>query len=211
LMVRTALRSTTAGPSPRGSASVELLDRTGIIAASLPQRRRSELDADAGSHADIPVSEPRDKDLRPRGVIIHRRAKSWIGAVAAVGIFVVGWLGGGMFAAPQSDNAASVVVERNVVERPVMAPPAAAPAAPLVEPTPVPVTAEVPVAHRPPASSKASPPASATRSPEPRADVPAATSSRGIPQLPEQIHSQINNQVKDLFSSYPNAPAGPRH
>jgi hypothetical protein len=131
-------------------------------------------------------------------------------------MFVVGWLGGGMFAAPQSDNAASVV-EQNVVDRPVLTPRTAPPAAPLVEPTPGPVPAEVPVAHHPPASSSPSPPASATPSPEPRADVPAATSSRRNPQLPEQIAgqigSQINKQVRDLFSSYLNVPASlmPQH
>jgi hypothetical protein len=203
----------TADPSPRGSATVELLDRTGIVAASLPQRRRSEPDADAGSPAGIPVSEPRDKEMRPRSVIMHRPAKSWIGAVAAVGMFVIGWLGGGMFGAPQSDNAASVVVQQNVVERPVQAPPAA----PLAEPPPGPGTAEAPVAQHPPASSKASPPASPTRSPEPRADVPAAPSTQRNPQLLEQIDnqigSQINNQVRDLFASYLNAHASllPRH
>jgi hypothetical protein len=207
----------TADPSPRGSATVELLDRTGIVAASLPQRRRSEPDADAGSPAGIPVSEPRDKEMRPRSVIMHRPAKSWIGAVAAVGMFVIGWLGGGMFGAPQSDNAASVVVQQNVVERPVQAPPAAPPAAPLAEPPPGPGTAEAPVAQHPPASSKASPPASPTRSPEPRADVPAAPSTQRNPQLLEQIDnqigSQINNQVRDLFASYLNAHASllPRH
>src|SRR5436190_14652539 len=86
--------------------AVELLDRTGIVAASLPRRRRTGETPPAATpvFTRTPVC---DQDLRPKSVVIRRRARLWLGGGAAVLLIALGWVGGGMFGA-RSDVAASV-------------------------------------------------------------------------------------------------------
>jgi hypothetical protein len=195
-MVRTSLRNTMACPPARCATTVELLDRTGIIAASLPRRRRSELDAVEDSPAEPQPSQPQDQDLRPHNVVIHRRAKGWIGALAAAGLLGIGWLGGGLSGAPERDNAAPVEVQQNVVERPVPAPPA-----PPVEPMPGPVTTEAPVVvHHQPGTGNKSPRTSAKPLPEARADVPVQQWNRK-PRSLEGIDKQITAFVQPLMNA----------
>jgi hypothetical protein len=194
-MVRASLRSAMACPPPRCAATVELLDRTGIIAASLPRRRRSELDGVEDSPAEPQPSQPQDQDLRPRSVVIHRRAKGWIGAAAAAGLVSIGWLGGGLLGTPERENAAPVEVQQNVVERAVPAPPA-----PPVEPTPGPITAEAPVVDHQPVTGSKSPRTSAKPLPETRADVPVNQRS-GKPRPLEQIDKQIAAFVEPFMNA----------
>ncbi|MEV6619476.1 hypothetical protein AB0M71_01055, partial [Amycolatopsis sp. NPDC051114] len=118
-MLRTAQRSAT---RPSGDTAVELLDRTGIIAASLPQRRRTD--------DELPELEPIytrppvcDQDLRPKSVVIRRRARTWLGSGAAVLLVAVGWLGGGMlsgglFGSAPSDDVAQLDARPAVAEAP---------------------------------------------------------------------------------------------
>jgi hypothetical protein len=177
MMVRTAVRSTTAQPLPRAETAVELLDRTGIIAASLPQRRRTECESEAGP---MPAHESRAMDHRPRSVVIRRRAKAWIGAAAGVGLLVVGWLAGGTFGPQSSDTASPVDVRQGIADRPVTVAPVVPPTAPttatqvLKVPDPRPV-----VTHRSPATAKAKPRRAAVAaqpSVEPRVDLQTASS-----------------------------------
>jgi hypothetical protein len=93
-MLRTAHRSATRPSSDR--TAVELLDRTGIVAASLPRRRRTDDDVLAPEpiYTRPPVC---DQDLRPKSVVIRRRARTWLGGGAAVLLVAAGWLGGGLF------------------------------------------------------------------------------------------------------------------
>jgi hypothetical protein len=144
-MLRTAQRSAT---RPSGDTAVELLDRTGIIAASLPQRRRT--------GEDPPELEPIytrppvcDQDLRPKSVVIRRRARTWLGSGAAVLLVAAGWLGGGMlsgglFGSP-ADDVAQLDARPAVAEAPAAQPqPPQAPAA-----TPPPTTVYVAVPAKP--------------------------------------------------------------
>jgi hypothetical protein len=187
-MVRTALRGTTARPSLRVAATVELLDRTGIIAASLPQRRRTGLKSDVALAAapDLSAHEPQppDKDLRPRSVVIHRRATTWIGAAGAVALLAIGWFAGGTFAGEKADNAAQVEVQQNVVEKPAVVPPVVSATG----------TVQVPaehsdVTHSPPATSNAQRPAVKAAA-EPRVDLPAKPTT-GKPQPLVDLGKQV--------------------
>jgi hypothetical protein len=146
-MLRTAQRSAT---RPSGDTAVELLDRTGIIAASLPQRRRTD---------DLPGLEPIytrppvcDQDVRPKSVVIRRRARTWLGSGAAVLLVAAGWLGGGMlsgglFGSPQADDVAQLDPRPAVAEAP--APQPQAPQAPAVTPPPTTVYVAVPAKPAP--------------------------------------------------------------
>jgi hypothetical protein len=74
-MLRTAQRSATRPSSDR--TAVELLDRTGIVAASLPRRRRTGDDADPPAEPIYKRPPVCDQDLRPKSVVIRRRARTW--------------------------------------------------------------------------------------------------------------------------------------
>ncbi len=107
-MLRTTTRQRGATSSP---SAVELLDRTGIIAASLPQRRRraGEVPEPMPIYTRPPVC---DQDLRPKSVVIRRRVRAWLGSGAAVLLIGLGWvagagLGGGMLT-PPADEVAQV-------------------------------------------------------------------------------------------------------
>ncbi|HEV7979398.1 hypothetical protein [Amycolatopsis sp.] len=205
MMVRTAVRSTTARPSPRVGTAVELLDRTGIIAASLPQRRRTEFETDVEPPAAAMVAEPgvaepqpKDMDLRPRSVVIHRRAKAWVGAAAGVTLLAIGWLAGGTLAnQDSSETALPVDVRQNVAEQPAVPPPAAPPVTPATEVIEVP--AKVPAAaqsqHKAVPSTKAQRPV-VRSSPEPRVDLPEQTPKT---QPTKDIGKQVGDFVKPFF------------
>lgn len=145
-MLRTAQRSATRPSSDR--TAVELLDRTGIVAASLPRRRRTGDDADPPAEPIYTRPPVCDQDLRPKSVVIRRRARTWLGSGAAVLLVAVGWLGGGMlsgglFAPAPADDVAQLDARPAVaVETP--APP---PQAPVV--VPAPTTVYVPVPEKP--------------------------------------------------------------
>jgi hypothetical protein len=129
---------------------VELLDRTGIVAASLPRRRRTD---DEVTAAEPIFTRPPvcDQDLRPKSVVIRRRARIWLGGGAAVLLVAAGWLGGGLFtgglfAPAQSDDVAQVDPRPVVATEAVPEP--APPQAPVVV-TPPPKTVYVPVPAKP--------------------------------------------------------------
>ncbi|MFC3449496.1 hypothetical protein [Amycolatopsis speibonae] len=162
--------------------TAELLDRTGIIAASLPKRRRSPENAIEPEPMPVrnPVCEPVvDKDLRPKAVVIHRRARAWLVGGAGVALLAIGWFAGTFTLAPVEDTA--------LPERPLPAvatQPAAPP--PVVQPAPqaAPVTVYVPVTvkQQAPATTKkkpakeqvvALPPAEPRPTEQPRSDITA--------------------------------------
>jgi hypothetical protein len=147
-MLRTAPRSATRSSSDR--TAVELLDRTGIVAASLPRRRRTDDETPAAEpiYTRPPVC---DQDLRPKSVVIRRRARIWLGGGAAVLLVAAGWLGGGLFTGsmfnPARDgDAASLDARPAVAAAPAPEPPA--PQAPVVV-TPAPKTVFVPAPAKP--------------------------------------------------------------
>ncbi|EOD64390.1 hypothetical protein H480_32001, partial [Amycolatopsis vancoresmycina DSM 44592] len=115
-MLRTAPRSATRSSSDR--TAVELLDRTGIVAASLPRRRRTDDETPAAEpiYTRPPVC---DQDLRPKSVVIRRRTRTWLGGGAAVLLVAAGWLGGGLFTgslfAPAPDGDAAALDTRPAV------------------------------------------------------------------------------------------------
>ncbi|ADJ42077.1 hypothetical protein AMES_0249 [Amycolatopsis mediterranei S699] len=172
-MLRTAPRSATR-PS-RDRAAVELLDRTGIVAASLPRRRRT--------GGEVPAVEPIytrppvcDQDLRPKSVVIRRRARTWLGGGAAVLLVGAGWLGGGLFTgglfnpAPEHD-VAQLDARPAVAAAPAPEPPVAqAPPAPAVV-TAAPETVYVPVPAKP-APKQVPAQAQAQAKPQPKKPVP---------------------------------------
>jgi hypothetical protein len=197
MMVRTALRSTTARPSPRVETAVELLDRTGIVAASLPQRRRTEFESDdelpESEHTVVPEPQPKDMDLRPRAVVIHRRAKAWIGAAAGVTLLAIGWLVGGSLTNQGSETASPVDVRQNVAAQPV-APASAPPVTPATEVIEVPASTPTVTPHKTVPLSKSSRP-TVRSSPEPRASLPPE------PPKAESI-GEIRNHIKDLVTPF---------
>lgn len=170
-MLRTAQRSATRPSSDR--TAVELLDRTGIVAASLPQRRRTD--------DDVAVAEPIytrppvlcDQDLRPKSVVIRRRARTWLGSGAAVLLVAVGWLAGGavtgsLFASNPAD-VAQLDGRPAVAEAP--APQPQAPPSPVA--TPPPTTVFVPVPAKP-----ATKQVQAQAKPQPKKTVPEEDEAR---------------------------------
>ncbi|WP_370946129.1 hypothetical protein AB5J62_00565 [Amycolatopsis sp. cg5] len=171
-MVRTAGRGTATVPE------VELLDRTGIVAASLPQRRRT---VPGRSPLDGVEQHGKEWDLRPKSVVIQRRIKTWLGTCSAVALVMTGWITGGAFDGPETQTAAPVPVE--IQERAAEQPPAPAPIQieqpPNPGPAPVPVTKK-PVAQkvvRTPAATK-KPPKSTPPAPSPRVDLPKPTKAK---------------------------------
>ncbi|SEF30621.1 hypothetical protein SAMN05421837_105305 [Amycolatopsis pretoriensis] len=171
-MLRTAPRSATRSSSDR--TAVELLDRTGIVAASLPRRRRTD--------DDLPAAEPIftrppvcDQDLRPKSVVIRRRARTWLGSGAAVLLVAAGWLAGGLatgslFGSPPADVA-------QLDARPAVAEaPPQAPQAPVA--TPAPSTVYVPVPAKPATKNvqaKPQPKKKPAETDEARVDLPSPT------------------------------------
>ncbi|EMD30149.1 hypothetical protein C791_0134 [Amycolatopsis azurea DSM 43854] len=164
--------------------TAELLDRTGIIAASLPKRRRSPENEIEPEPAPVraPVCEPVvDKDLRPKAVVIHRRARSWLVGGAGAALLAIGWFAGTFTLAPVDDTA---LPERPLptVSTQQVAPPAVQPTQPAPQAAPVTVYVPVTVKQRVPATTKkkpakeeavALPPAETRPTEEPRSDITA--------------------------------------
>ncbi|MDT7800509.1 MAG: hypothetical protein QOI78_3942 [Actinomycetota bacterium] len=182
-MPRTAQRSATRSSSD--PAAVELLDRTGIIAASLPKRRRTEDDLPelaAPIYTRPPVC---DQDLRPKSVVIRRRARTWLGSGAAVLLVAAGWvagglLGGSMFTQTPPDDVAQVDPRPAVAAAPAPQPqPLPQPQAPAVTPPPTTVYVPVPVKQEAPKRVQVQAKGQTKKAPAeedvPRVDLPPST------------------------------------
>ncbi|MEV4051411.1 hypothetical protein AB0J55_09495 [Amycolatopsis sp. NPDC049688] len=190
-MLRTAPRSATRSSSDR--TAVELLDRTGIVAASLPRRRRTDDETPAAEpiYTRPPVC---DQDLRPKSVVIRRRARTWLGGGAAVLLVAAGWLGGGLFTgsmftpAPDGD-AASLDARPAVAAAPAPEPPA--PQTPVVV-TPAPRTVYVPVPAKPAPKQ-----AQAQAKPQPKKQpVPAEDDTEARVDLPTSSAPATTNPIQ---------------
>ncbi|QXV60398.1 hypothetical protein CVV72_27655 [Amycolatopsis sp. TNS106] len=163
--------------------TVELLDRTGIIAASLPKRRRSPENEPEPEPMPVrsPVCEPVvDKDLRPKAVVIHRRARSWLVGGAGVALLAIGWFAG-TFAVEPVDDTALPEQPLPAVATQQAAPPAqpAPQAAPVTVYVPVTVKQQAPATKKKPVKEQvvALPPAETKPPEQPRSD----TGSRDKP------------------------------
>jgi hypothetical protein len=179
-MPRTAPSVATRPSSDR--AAVELLDRTGIVAASLPQRRRT--DDERPEPAEPVYTRPPvcDQDLRPKSVVIRRRARTWLGSGAAVLLVAAGWvagglLSGGLFAPAPADDVAQVDSRPAVAAAPAPQP---QPQAPVVIPAPttvyVPVPASKPASKQVQVQAKAQPKKPSPDGEDvPRVDLPPST------------------------------------
>ncbi|MFB9687038.1 hypothetical protein [Amycolatopsis plumensis] len=192
-MLRTAPRSATRSSSDR--TAVELLDRTGIVAASLPRRRRTEAEVSA----ETPIfTRPTvcDQDLREKSVVIRRRARTWLGGGAAVLLVAAGWLGGGLFTgglfAPEPErDVAQLDARPAVAAAPAPEPPAPAPQAPFVV-TPAPTTVYVPVPAKPAPKQVQ---AQAQAKPQPKKPVPDEEAEARV-DLPSATPTPTTNAIQ---------------
>ncbi|MBB5854398.1 hypothetical protein ACFQ05_13890 [Amycolatopsis umgeniensis] len=177
--------------------TAELLDRTGIIAASLPKRRRSPENEPEPEPMPVrtPVCDPVvDKDLRPKAVVIHRRARSWLVGGAGVALLAIGWFAGTFTLAPVDDTALPepplpAVATQQAVPQPQPAPQAA----PVTVYVPVTVKQRVPATttKKKPAKEQvvALPPAEPRPTEQPRSDT-------GSPdEVTEGFRSMMNPAV----------------
>ncbi|WIX80452.1 hypothetical protein QRX50_06655 [Amycolatopsis carbonis] len=151
-MLRTAERRAT-------SPADELLDRTGILAASVPRGRRSPEDTQpipvvpallpiAGDGASATVLAPlATAPLRPRAVA-RRRTRGWVAGTAALALLALGWFAGGLFSGSfigRTTDDVAVPTDQHELVAPAAPPaPASTPAAPVAPPA-APVTVYVPV------------------------------------------------------------------
>ncbi|MEW2500205.1 hypothetical protein AB0878_06945 [Amycolatopsis sp. NPDC047767] len=161
-MLRTAERRAT-------SPADELLDRTGILAASVPRGRRSPEDTQpipvvpallpiAGD--GVALAPLATAPLRPRAVA-RRRTRGWVAGTAALALLALGWFAGGLFSGSftghTTDDVAVPTDQHELVApaAPAAPPvPASKPAAPAAPPA-APVTVYVPVPdHQPAAPAK---------------------------------------------------------
>ncbi|WP_328446252.1 MULTISPECIES: hypothetical protein [unclassified Amycolatopsis] len=177
---------------------MELLDRTGIVAASLPRRRRT--DDELPELAEPIYTRPPvcDQDLRPKSVVIRRRARTWLGSGAAVLLVAAGWvaggvLSGGLFAPSPADDVAQVDPRPAVAAVPAPQP-QPQPPAPVVTPPPstvyVPVPASKPASKQVQVQAKAQPKKrSADDTDVPRVDLPSATTP---PSSTNPVQSWMN-------------------
>jgi hypothetical protein len=173
-MLRTADRRAT----PIADRTAEdLLDRTGIIAASLPRGRRSPEDIDIEDTQPIPVvpggvtlspgpgaaaagaagaalAGEALIGLRPRAVVVRRRTRAWVGGTAALALVAIGWLAGGLFGGSLLTNSADNTVAQADQRTSVTPPPPAPRPAPVVPPAPAPAAAPVTVYVPVPSPSK---------------------------------------------------------
>ncbi|WP_033292156.1 hypothetical protein [Amycolatopsis jejuensis] len=203
-MLRLAERRPTASDRAAG----ELVDRTGIIAASLPRGRRSPEDlavreTSCESTQPIPiVAGCAPAKERPRAVAVRRRARAWVGGSAAVILVGLGWLAGGLFtggflghptddAAAQTDQRVPVTVQQ-----------APAPAPPPVTETAAPVTVYVPVpAHETP--TRRSNPVRPTTPRETSAPAPSKTADPRADLGPDSPGNKQKSSVDDYLDWKP--------
>lgn len=203
------VRTTQSDPKAGSATPAELLDRTGIIAASLPQRRRVELGpkpdavpAPAVSAAREPEAHtetlcPKATDLRPREVVIRRRSRGWLAAGAGAVLVAAGWLGGGLFGIHSGGETVQAEVQQNAVATqpvPAVQQPAAPVAPPVAVVTPVPTPHHATHHVAAPKSSTHPKPAPAA----PRVDLPATTAST---PAPDPV-AEFNQQVQDMLAPF---------
>ncbi|WP_235096753.1 hypothetical protein [Amycolatopsis decaplanina] len=189
--------------------TVELLDRTGIIAASLPKRRRSPENEPEPMPVRPPVCEPVvDKDLRPKAVVIHRRARSWLVGGAGVALLAIGWFAGTFTFAPVGDTALPEQPLPAVVTQqaaPPVAPPAPQ-AAPVTVYVPVTVKQQAPATKKKPAKERVvALPSAETRPPEqPRSDTGARDrTTEGLRSMMDPVvASSLAMQMAQEMMSY---------
>ncbi|WP_409183832.1 hypothetical protein F9C11_05595 [Amycolatopsis sp. VS8301801F10] len=161
--------------APAHRASGELVDRTGIIAASLPREPRPQDEAapetSCESTQQIPViAGCAPTEERPRAVASRRRARVWVGAGLAVLLVGLGWLAGGFFTGtlpgqPADDAVVQAEQRVPIAEQQLPAPSSSTPPAPQTAP---PVTVYVPVPSRQTPAKRHNP----ARSTAPRATAP---------------------------------------
>lgn len=192
--------------------AAELLDRTGIIAASLPKRRRSPENAFEPAPVRNPVCEPvGDQDLRPKAVVIHRRAKSWLVGGAGAALLAIGWFAGSLTTPSPAVEGIAEPPRPAVANQPIAPQAPAVQAAPHPAPQPAPVTVYVPVTvkQKAPAPKKQKPvvaenevlalPAE-TRPPEqPRADLDSLAGSGS--RTPEEIAEDFRQLTEPAAQS----------
>lgn len=153
--------------APADRASGELVDRTGIIAASLPRDPRQQDEAAAETSCEstqqIPViTGCAPAEERPRAVASRRRARVWVGAGLAVVLVGLGWLAGGLFTGalpgqPADDAVAQAeqrvpMVEQQIPVRSTITPPVTQTAPPVTVYVPVP-SPQTPVRRHNPSHS----------------------------------------------------------
>ncbi|WP_037369020.1 hypothetical protein [Amycolatopsis orientalis] len=184
--------------APADRASGELVDRTGIIAASLPREPRPQDEAVAEpsceSTQQIPViAGCAPAEERPRAVASRRRARVWVGSGLAVLLVGLGWLAGGYFTGafpgqPADDALVQAEQRVPVAEQQVPAPSTSTP--PVTQTAP-PVTVYVPVPSRQAPARRHNPVHSTTpraeapepsEQAEPRADLETPTPSKTQPR-----------------------------
>ncbi|MFD2467264.1 hypothetical protein [Amycolatopsis silviterrae] len=186
-------------PAPADRASGELVDRTGIIAASLPRGPRPQDDAvvpetSCESTQQIPViAGCAPAEERPRAVASRRRARVWVGTGVAVVLVGLGWLAGGYFTGalgPSSDDAVAQAEQRTPIAEqqiPVpstITPPSTQTAPPVTVYVPVP-SRETPVRrHAPvhPTTPRATAAPKTSEQADPRADLETPTPSKTPPR-----------------------------
>ncbi|PKV92728.1 hypothetical protein ATK30_3555 [Amycolatopsis echigonensis] len=191
--------------APADRASGELVDRTGIIAASLPREPRPQDEAAAETSCEstqqIPViAGCAPAEERPRAVASRRRARVWVGAGLAVLLVGLGWLAGGFFTGSlpgqTADDAVAQaeqrlpIAEQQVPVPSTITPPVTQTAPPVTVYVPVP-THQTPVRrHNPshPTAPRATAAPETQQQADPRADLgspaPSKTPSRaGIDQF----------------------------
>lgn len=195
------------GPSSADRAAVELLDRTGIIAASLPQRRRraGEVPEPTPIYTRPPVC---DQDLRPKSVVIRRRVRAWLGSGAAVLLIGLGWIagssmGGGMLTTP-ADEVAQVDPNPAVAVDPVPQPAPQQPAVVVQPQAPVTVYVPVPQHQAGPKRVQAQPKAK-SESDVPRVDLPPASTSQPTPDPVAQMLQPWVIAAEQMAQSYGNS------
>lgn len=187
-MVRTAPRGKTTAPE------VELLDRTGIVAASLPQRRRPVL---GRSPLDGRDQHDKDWDLRPKSVVIQRRIKAWLGTSGAVALVMTGWITGGAFDGPETQTAAPAPIEiREQAAQPVQPAQPAPPPVEIMQP-PNPGPAPVPVAKKP-----AAPKQVAARTPNAAKKPPPKSTPTVAPRLDTPAPPKAKDPVEEFMQAY---------
>jgi len=162
-------------------SAADLLDRTGIIAASLPQRRRraGEVPEPTPIYTRPPVC---DQDLRPKSVVIRRRVRGWLGSGAAVLLIGLGWvagasMGGGALT-PHADEIAQVEPSPAVADVPAPQP---LPQPVVVQPQ-APVTVYVPVPQQKTSPKRVQAQPKATSEADvPRVDLPPTSTPQADP------------------------------
>ncbi|WP_328605762.1 hypothetical protein OG943_38105 [Amycolatopsis sp. NBC_00345] len=235
-MLRTADRRATPNAD---RAAADLLDRTGIIAASLPRGRRSPEDTDIDATQPIPVV-PGGVTLRPgpgaaaagaagaalagetlvgsrpRAVVVRRRKRAWVGGSAALALVALGWLAGGLFGGglltSSADDAVAQADQRtSVAQQPAPQPAPAPVAVPAAAPAAAPVTVYVPVPSpsKPVKHNPVKPPTSRASSSQDDEDT-ARVDTKPAPSSASPTSANAFQQYMDQWADLANRMAGGR-